>query len=67
VKEVDNRVMLRGFFYWPIADGKFFTYTDVAPFIKELVAKSYNLYLMPDVPPAKQKTGQLLFKLNFRT
>jgi hypothetical protein len=57
VKEVNNRVMLRGFFYWPIAERKFFTYTDVAPFIKELVAKSYNLYLMPQVPPAKKKTN----------
>lgn len=50
--------MLRGFFYWPVAEGRFFTYFDVAPYIKEVVAKAYNMYRMPDdAKEAKKKTG----------
>lgn len=55
--EPNGRMMLRGFFYWPISDGKFFTFTEVAPFIKNLIAESYDMYNMPKVPEAKKKIG----------
>jgi hypothetical protein len=59
VTEDKGRLMLRGFFYWPIAEGRYFTFMDIAPFIKQIIYKSYDLYIMPDVPEAKQKFGKL--------
>jgi len=55
----DTRMMLRGFFNWPVFDGRFFAYNDVAPFIKKIVDKAYDMYLMPPIPKANGKFGNI--------
>lgn len=59
VAKIGERLMLRGFFTSPVSTGRYFTYTDVSPFIKQIIAKSTDMYLMPKVPEAKNKTGEL--------
>lgn len=64
--EVKGRLMLRGFFYWPMAEGQFFTYTDVTPFIRQIVTKSYDLFLMPEVPKVIQPIGKFVLILKLK-
>lgn len=60
VAEIGGRLMLRGFFNSPVAGGRVFTYTDVTPFIRQLIAKSHDMFLMPLVPQEKKKTSELI-------
>jgi len=60
LREDRNRFFLRGIVYVQTEEN-YHIFTDLLPFIREIVYKADDIFIMPSVPQAKPKTGLLTF------
>jgi hypothetical protein len=65
VNRRNETYFLRGFFYWPDVNGSQLTiFTDLLPYVRKVVAKSFNMYIEPAIPNFHSMIGKKTTRLD---